>query len=239
MKRTHSERLRIQFDDEKYVSQDIQIEETTKIVTTLFRDCHSKLKQIATTNSPATSSIPDHIDPIQHELRLNAMRSRAVKIQGLTTSFRHAQRVFLEKLQQRESRGHRFIKSYDTEKGGGFGLNLDLDKIEQGLTKQELMRLQSVEKDCDKRTAEIIKISKSVSELAQIFRDLSVLIVEQGSVLDRIDYNVEQTLDRFKSSNKHINKAAKYQKASGTSFFILFLLLFIVICIFILVLQRL
>lgn len=245
MKRTHSERLRIQFDDELYVQQDIQIEETTKIVTTLFRDCQSKLKQIATKsntdNSNTTNAASNHIDQIQHELRLNAMKSRAVKIQKLTTLFRHAQRIFLEKLQQRESRGSRFIKSYDDQKrnGNGFALNLDLDKIEQGLTKQELIRLQSVEKDCDKRTAEIIKISKSVSELAQIFRDLSVLIVEQGSVLDRIDYNVEQTLDRFKSSKKHIDKAAGYQKAAGTSIAIMFLLVFIVICIFILILQRL
>merc|ERR1711879_574896 len=142
-----------------------------------------------------------------------------------------------EKLQERESRGSKFIKTYDGSKDKGFGL-LDLDKIEQGLTKQELIRLQSVEKDCDKRTAEIIKISKSVSELAQIFRDLSVLIVEQGSVLDRIDYNVEQTLDRFKSSKKHIDKAAKYQEASRTSIVIMFLILFIVICAFIIILQH-
>ena len=239
MKQTHRERLRIKFDDDLYIEQDIQIEETTKSVTSLFHDSHSKLKQIATKSSKKNQkNNNNHIDSIQSELRLNAMKSRAVKIQQLTTIFRHDQRVFLEKLKERESRGSKFIQPYD--KNGGFGrLNLNLDKIEQGLTKQELLKLENLENDCDKRTKEIINISKSVSELAQIFRDLSVLIVEQGSLLDRIDYNVEQTLDRFKSSKKHIDKAEKYQKRSGSSMIILFLLIFIAICIIILIVQHL
>eukprot|EP01083_Nonionella_stella_P094531 265249_1 len=238
LKQTHRERLRIQFDDELYVQQDIQIEETTKSITALFHDSHSKLKQIAITQSK--SNIHHQMDPIQHELRLNAMKSRAVQIQQLTTVFRHDQRVFLEKLKDRESRGSKFIQSYDLSNTHGFNsLNLNLDKIEQGLTKQQLMELEAVERDCDKRTKEIINISKSVSELAQIFRDLSVLIVEQGSVLDRIDYNVEQTLDRFTSSKKHIDKAQEYQKKSSSSVVILFLLIVIAVCIVILVLQHL
>ena len=166
------------------------------------------------------------------------MKSRAVNIQQLTTVFRHDQRVFLEKLKQRETRGSKFIQSYDNQNGFNI-LNLNLDKIEQGLTKQELMKLEFLETNCDKRTQEIIHISKSVSELAQIFRDLSVLIVEQGSVLDRIDYNVEQTLDQFKSSKKHIDKAEKYQKKSTSSVVILFLLIMIAVCVIILILEHL
>eukprot|EP01084_Bolivina_argentea_P141719 249011_1 len=208
LKQTHRERLRIQFDDELYVQQDIQIEETTKSITSLFHDTQSKLKQIAIKSEQNIS----HIDKIQSELRLNAMKSRAVKIQKLTTVFRRDQRIFLEKLKERESRSSKFIKSYDAKETGFGVLNLDLSKIEQGLTKQELMELEYMEQNCDKRTHEIINISKSVSELAQIFRELSVLIVEQGSLLDRIDYNVEQSLDRFKSSKKHIDKAEKYQR---------------------------
>jgi hypothetical protein len=44
------------------------------------------------------------------------------------------------------------------------------------------------------RDAEIIKIAQSITELSVLFRELSVLVIEQGTVLDRIDYNVEHTL---------------------------------------------
>jgi syntaxin 16 len=38
---------------------------------------------------------------------------------------------------------------------------------------------------------EITNLVKSINDLAGIFKDLSVLVVEQGTVLDRIDHNIE------------------------------------------------
>ena len=36
------------------------------------------------------------------------------------------------------------------------------------------------------------------------------MVVEQGTVLDRIDYNIEQTLTSTKKANKHLRKAQEY-----------------------------
>lgn len=43
------------------------------------------------------------------------------------------------------------------------------------------------------REEAIRQIARSINELASIFKDLSVLVIEQGTILDRIDYNLEQT----------------------------------------------
>ena len=42
------------------------------------------------------------------------------------------------------------------------------------------------------RDEEITRIARSIEELSQIFKELAVLVIDQGTILDRIDFNMEQ-----------------------------------------------
>merc|ERR1711860_404215 len=53
---------------------------------------------------------------------------------------------------------------------------------------------------------------QSITELNSIFRDLAQMIVDQGTVLDRIDYNVEHASFRTEQGLKQLQKAETYQK---------------------------
>ena len=62
------------------------------------------------------------------------------------------------------------------------------------------------------RDNEVVKIIESVNELAAVMKDLSVLIIDQGTILDRIDYNVEQVATNVAEGVKQLEAAEKTQK---------------------------
>ena len=47
-----------------------------------------------------------------------------------------------------------------------------------------------------------------------LFKDLSVLVIEQGTVLDRIDYNIENAAVHVEKANVHLDKALKVEKSA-------------------------
>lgn len=61
---------------------------------------------------------------------------------------------------------------------------------------------------------EIRELAESVRDLAVLFKELSTLVIEQGTIIDRIDYNVEDALDKSKKGKVHLQKARKAQKSN-------------------------
>ena len=63
-----------------------------------------------------------------------------------------------------------------------------------------------------KRDNELGILLNSVNDLAEIFKDMQNLVMEQGSILDRIDYNIDIASTNITSGKKSIQKADKYHK---------------------------
>jgi syntaxin 16 len=64
------------------------------------------------------------------------------------------------------------------------------------------------------REREIEDIAKGIIDLANIFQELNTMVIDQGSMLDRIDYNVERTAEDVKGADKELVIASGYQKRS-------------------------
>jgi len=54
------------------------------------------------------------------------------------------------------------------------------------------------------REQEINDIAKGIIELADIFKDLQTMVIDQGTMLDRIDYNVERMTVDVKAAEKEL-----------------------------------
>jgi syntaxin 16 len=87
------------------------------------------------------------------------------------------------------------------------------------------------------REREIEDIAQGIIDLSNIFQELQTMVIDQGSMLDRIDYNVENMAVEVKHAEKELKVATGYQKKS-TKRKIILLLILIVAAVFILLLIK-
>jgi syntaxin 16 len=88
-------------------------------------------------------------------------------------------------------------------------------KPSQKFSQQQLLRFEvDNTKMVEAREKEVMSIVKSIVDLNTIYKDLSHLVEEQGTVLDRIDYNIESTQTKVYEGYKQLQKAERYQRAN-------------------------
>lgn len=63
--------------------------------------------------------------------------------------------------------------------------------------------------DIQMRDRELTEIAKSIASLAELFKDLSVLVIDQGTLLDSVEYNIEQTAVHVDEAVKDLNIATR------------------------------
>ena len=73
------------------------------------------------------------------------------------------------------------------------------------LQQTSLKRLNTNDAAIAQREREINDIAQGIIELADIFKDLQAMVIDQGTMLDRIDYNIENMAVNVKAADKELN----------------------------------
>jgi len=78
-------------------------------------------------------------------------------------------------------------------------------------------------REIEARHNDILQLEKSIKELHDLFMDMCTLVQEQGEMVDRIEYNVENSVNYVSSAVSDTKKAIMYQsKARRVKLHVLF-----------------
>ncbi|KAL6068615.1 Syntaxin-16, variant 2 [Balamuthia mandrillaris] len=185
LKTLHQKHLLPGFDDRVEEEQAIEIQ--TGEITELFHKAQARVK--------ALGKRPSNSDE-EERMKKNVQMNLASSLQSLSSRFRSSQKSYLQNLQARNDQSNRFSYSevmLEEGNGGSAPGQLSMDMYDTGFDEKQLRELEKIEGEVDSRTHEIMNIQRSIIDLAEIFRELAILIVDQGTILDRIDYNIENT----------------------------------------------
>lgn len=231
LKMLHSRHLhRPTFDENS--EDEILIENCTSEITTMFNSVHRVVQIIKTYTYEGS--------PKEKQLTGNVVRSLAAALQDLSVQFRSTQNNFLRQIQSREERSKIYFENPALEDDVMFAHgDEDIDNCfvnSRNNQQQELLYLEEENtKITQQREQEVNTIVKSIIDLNSIFKDLSQMVADQGTILDRIDYNVEQTQTQVYEGFRQLQKADAYQRKNRKMCAILVLSVTIILMVFILV----
>lgn len=172
----------------------------------------------------------------------NLQKRYAQKIQIESNNFRVLQNNYLKFLNKddlkpifpkNDESAHLLLEEEEEQ-----GQSNDIEAYSrQTLQKQKTSSEQTTQRFLRERDEEITQLANSVLEVSTIFREMQNLIIDQGTIVDRIDYNLENTVINLKEADKELNKATHYQKKTQKCKVILLLSLCVIALFFIVMLK--
>lgn len=226
----HAKALLPTFDDVGG-AEDHVVEVVTNEITRLFKRCEGRLRRLGERAGDGAGG-----DAEERRVVRNVQTKLATEAHRLSVVFRKTQKEYLQRLQQQEGRGP-----------GGAGVDDIFSSAsdanaasdgDPGFSSQQMRRVDRVEAHSYERDREVVHILQSVNDLAGVMKDLSVLIIDQGTVLDRIDYNCEMVATTVEEGRKQLAKAEDYQKNSRLILCIYFLAAMVGVMLLVVIFQK-
>ncbi|KAJ1929488.1 Integral membrane protein SED5 [Tieghemiomyces parasiticus] len=218
----HKKHLLPGFDDRR--EEEEAIEDMTDSITKKFRECQELVRHIVSAESDGQDAAVGR----------NIRTSMASKLQTLSTDFRKSQSIYLDKMRSLRSRNQNLFSvdaSSTVDASQERSFNFDL-------TDEQIATMKDNDTTITEREREIEEIAKSISTVAEIFKEMQTMVIDQGTLLDRIDYNVEQVVVHVVKANEELDEGNRIQKKGTSQKFVIILLVIIAILIVTLILKH-
>ncbi|KAK9480167.1 t-SNARE [Lipomyces japonicus] len=225
----HQEHVLPGFDDR--TKQERIIENLTIEITQHFHECQRLIKQLDVPMNQA------YLSSAQATMSKNMQISLATKVQQASTQFRKKQSQYLKTL-----RGNGFTSTPISATTATTATAYPDDDLDVSFSQSQIQQSATVSQSSNdvaiqQREAEITQIAQGIIEMADIFKELQTVIIDQGTLLDRIDYNIETMKVHVKAADSELRQASHYQQRTQKCKIILFLLLIILLLVVIIMIK--
>lgn len=226
-------------EEEARRQEEAVIERFTQEITRAFHDCQKAVQKIETMVREAKQQ--GSVSNGDETMAKNIQISLASRVQDASARFRKKQSTYLKKLRGLEAGPSPFDRAPTPQNPytDPSLMESDADKSFSQSTLMQTSQRLTGENDAAimQREREINDIAKGIIELSDIFRELQTMVIDQGTMLDRIDYNVEKMGTEVKAADKELKVAGNYQRRTIKRK-ILLLLVILVAGMFILLLVK-
>jgi syntaxin 16 len=130
-------------------------------------------------------------------IKKNIQRSLAKKVQEAAKKIRVEEQNLYHSMQKLKGSGGQFDAILNDN-----GARKEIIEDEEG-NQYEMEILERVSME---REEEINHVVKAIHDLATLFKSMNELIIEQGTIVDQIDHNIQETQKQISSGNKHLLK---------------------------------
>jgi hypothetical protein len=221
---------KLQWRIEDYTNQIAQLIQTTQgSISTISTFKRRKLIPFVSSSSSSSNSTKMELYNEQYDVfYINLCRHLEMKLQIAIETWRRIQLDSTKKRKEQE-----MLEQKNNQLHGDLNNNtmIDLDVLEEDENKQgNEMINDDIEVRITRREQKILKLSETINDILTISKQLQSSVVLNGTILDRIDYNIETSLYKIVKGNKNLQSAEKYQlKGSKCKNTCLFMLLAIVV----------
>ena len=196
MQEKQQQRLIPKFDDQENKKLNKSIKELSAEMYKQLKDCQKILKEIISDKTDKE----DNINISNKQIKQNMKQNIITKINDFTKKFKLNQELYNNKFQD-------FVIDEDMA-----NKSFSIKKEEDNKNSTDFLSTQENNDQLRKRDQDLTNLLNSVNELAQIFKDMQILVMEQGTILDRIDYNIDIASSNVTQGKKNITKADKHMK---------------------------
>lgn len=222
----HTKQMQVSIEDSVQGEQR-SIEIATAEISRLLGEAQRKIKVLKRVIDNPETSVDECV------IIKNVQAGFAAQLSELTKTFRSVQQRYLESTKRRDNiTRDSFSKpdpddvmddAMDDEKG------LYDDYQDNGFNNDQMAQLRIAEVRSEQRGKDLQKVYRSIVELNEMVKDLSLLIIDQGTLLDRIDYNIENAATSVERGVQELQQASNHQRAARSKLCILILIILIII----------
>jgi len=210
LQKFQEKRLVPKFDDDENKKLDRQINKLIMEISDKLKDIEFNIKDLITEKTISDSD---------EKIKSNMKQLLFSRLNEITKKYKINQEIY--------------TKKYKELVGEDLNNNNDSNIYENNNNQNtNFFKMSDENNILKKRDNELNILLNSINDLAEIFKDMQNLVMEQGTILDRIDYNIESSIINIKESNKNLKKAEEHLKKSCFTkiTFLMLFIIFIEIC---------